>query len=76
MTNSRVPFAIHFSSRLNLFLQESKCTHRKLSQLTKIPLTTIDGYCVGSSIPSFYNVWKIAEALHISVSDFVYGYKE
>lgn len=76
MPKPRVPFAIHFSNRLNLFLAESQCTHKKLSKLTGIPLTTIDGYCVGSSIPSFYNVWKIAEALHISVSDFAYGYKE
>lgn len=61
-------FAFRLKSRM-----ERRCiTQQKLSELTGIPQSSINGYLKGTNTPSFYKADKIAKALGCSVDDFRY----
>ena len=63
---------IHFARRLYKKMLQRGFDQQELSLRTGISINTISKYMNGHSTPSFYNAYKMANALECSVSDFLH----
>lgn len=64
--------SIEFRQRLLQKMFRRDMNQSELSRLTGIPQPTISSYLTGRTLPSFYNLDKIARVLNCSADDFRY----
>lgn len=57
------------SSKLNSLLEQKNITQADLSEILKIPKSTLNGYFKGTSTPNPGNVQKLADFFEIKKSD-------
>lgn len=60
-----------FSKNLRKIMKEEKMTQKKLANEIGVDQSIISRYITGQSIPSFFTIIKIAEALFCSIDDFI-----
>ena len=65
-------FSIEFGHRLRTIMRRNGIGQETLANITGISRTMISFYLNGKSVPSFYNVDKIAKALRCSTDEFRY----
>lgn len=63
-----------FKFKINTILFTKGLTQSDIAERTGIPQSLISNYVTGDKIPSFYRLYKIANALGCSVKDLVYEY--
>ena len=66
------PLEKDFGIALNLKLKNQGISQITLSRMTGISRISINSYCNGSSVPSYFNAKKIADALECSLDEFSY----
>lgn len=62
-----------FAIRLHRRMAAKAMTQLTLSELTGISNVTLSNYLNRKTMPSIYNVYKIAKALGCSIEDFMYN---
>ena len=69
---SKTEFLNEFGFRLRKKLKCAGITQSELCDIVGIPQPQLSNYINGKTVPSFYNVDKIAKALNCSVEEFRY----
>lgn len=64
--------AIEFGIRLQKLMNRKHITQCELSECTGIAQPVISNYANGLTLPTFYNIDKIAKALNCSMDEFRY----